>query len=127
MLVSREVGFHAFHSHKGMLSEPSHDHEFKVVLWMEGEVNEEGFVCDFRAVKRIFNNVVKSELEGKDLDLLFDYPTAESLAIWIWEKMAPFFPMNSIEVKEKPHSRAVYYGPDAEFLEEEMHDGEATA
>jgi len=126
VLVSREMGFHAAHSHKGMLSEPSHEHDFQVVLWMEGEVNEEGFVCDFRAVKRIFNNVVKRDLEGKNLDDLFDFPTAENIAVWVWEKMSPFVPLNSIEVKEKPHSRAVYYGPEAEFFED-MEQDEATA
>ena len=57
MEVSREVSFHAFHSHRGMLSEPVHDHEFKVRILLEGEPNEEGFICDFRAVKRIFNRV----------------------------------------------------------------------
>ena len=28
-----------------MLSEPKHEHDFKVVIWMEGEPNEEGFIC----------------------------------------------------------------------------------
>lgn len=108
MLVSREVEFRAFHSHKGMLFEPNHAHDFKVKIVIEGELNEEGFFVDFRAVKRLFRRVVASELEGKNLDLLFEYPTSENLAIWIWDKMAPFFPLHSIEVREKPHSVAVY-------------------
>lgn len=94
-----------------MLSEPSHEHDYKIVIWMEGEPNEEGFVCDFRAVKRIFNNVVGSKLEGCDLDEIFAYPTSEALAEWIWARLVPFFPLKAIEVKEKPHSRAIYEGP----------------
>lgn len=124
MLVSREVGFKATHSHKGMLSEPKHEHDFKVVIWMEGEPNEEGFICDFRAVKRIFNNVVGRELEGKDLDDIFEYPTSENIAVWVWEKMSPFFPLHSVEVKEKPHSRAFYYGSDDYFAEDISESGE---
>jgi 6-pyruvoyltetrahydropterin/6-carboxytetrahydropterin synthase len=123
MLVSREVGFHAFHSHHGMISEPLHDHDYKVCVWLEGDVNEEGFLCDFRAVKRIFNNVVGRKLEGKNLDEIFEYPTAENLSAWIWEKLDPFFPLHCIEVKEKPHSRVRYYGPDLE-MEPELLDDE---
>jgi 6-pyruvoyltetrahydropterin/6-carboxytetrahydropterin synthase len=111
MLVSREIGFHAFHSHKGMLSEPHHDHDYKVTITMEGEPNEEGFFVDFRAVKRIFRRVVAKELDGKDLDTIFEYPTSENLAAWIWDRLTPFFPLHSIEVREKPHSSAMYFGP----------------
>ncbi len=114
MLVSREVGFHALHSHRGMLSEPKHAHDFNVVLTLRGEVNEEGFVVDYRAVKRLFRRLVARELEGKDLDLLFEFPTSENLAAWVWEKMEAFFPLYSVEVREKPHSRAVYFGPGRE-------------
>ena len=112
MLLSREMTFCAFHSHKGMLYEPHHDHEFKVTLSMQGELNDEGFFVDFRAVKRIFRRVVARELEGQDLDLVFAYPTSENLAIWVWEKMSAFFPLHSVEVREKPHSSAVYFGPE---------------
>lgn len=111
MLLSREVGFRAYHSHRGMLSEPNHPHDFIVVLSMKGDLNEEGFVVDFRAVKRTFRRVIAKPLEGTNLDERFEYPTSENLAVWIWEQMIAFFPLYSVEVREKPHSRAVYYGP----------------
>jgi len=110
MLVSREVVFHAYHSHHGMLIEPSHEHDYRVVITMQGARNEEDFVCDFRAVKRIFKKVVGNVLEGKNLDTLFEYPTAENLSVWIWNKLILFFPLHSIEVREKPHSSVVYFG-----------------
>ena len=111
MRVSREVGFRAFHSHKGMLSEPHHGHDYKVTIAMEGPLNEEGFFVDFRAVKRLFRRIVAPELEGRDLDTLFAYPTSENLAKWIWARMSLFFPLYSVEVREKPHSSALYFGP----------------
>ena len=111
MLVSRSIGFRAFHSHKGMLSEPHHPHEFTVTLTMEGVPNEEGFVVDFRAVKRTFRRVVAKTLEGSDLDVRFAFPTSENLAVWVWDQMIPFFPLHSVEVREKPHSAALYFGP----------------
>lgn len=110
MRVSREIVFNAVHSHHGMLREPKHGHEYHVIVTMEGRPNVEGFVCDFRAVKRLFNKLVRKEFEGKDLDTLFEFPTAEVLARDIWNKLVPLFPLHSITVKEKPHSTAVYYG-----------------
>lgn len=111
MLVSREIGFRASHSHRGMLLEPKHSHEYVCRITMEGEPNEEGFVCDFRAVKRIFKRVVALRLEGSDLDSLLEFPTSENLAEWIWKELDDFFPLHSIELREKPHSAVVYFGP----------------
>lgn len=110
MVVTREMEFKASHSHRGMLFEPHHEHLYKVKLVMDAPLNEEGFVVDFRAVKRLFKRVVGSELEGRDLDTVFDYPTAENLARWIWQKMGVFFPLVEVQVNEKPHSAAIYRG-----------------
>lgn len=115
MIVSREIQFKAFHSHHGMLFEPVHPHDFTVTVGMKGEPNEEGFICDYRAVKRLFRRIIVEELEGKNLDDYFEYATSENLAAWVWEKLEPFFPLYSIEVREKPHSKAIYYGPEGEL------------
>lgn len=111
MVVSREIEFRAFHSHHGMLSEPVHPHDFKVRVSLKGEANEEGFIADFRAVKRLFRRIIVQELEGKNLDDYFEYATSENLAVWVWKKLEPFFPLYCIEVREKAHSSAFYYGP----------------
>jgi 6-pyruvoyl-tetrahydropterin synthase len=83
-----------------------------VRITMIGEPNEEGFVCDFRAVKRLFKRVVVCDLEEKNLDELFEFPTAENLVQWIWARLIPFFPLYSLELREKSHSSVVYRGPD---------------
>ncbi|MBI4403285.1 MAG: 6-carboxytetrahydropterin synthase [Deltaproteobacteria bacterium] len=107
MLVTREVSFRARHSHKGMILEPEHEHEFTVLITIKGEPNEEGFIVDFRAIKRLFLRAI-AELEGKNLDTIFEYPTSENLAVWIGERLAPFFPLHLVEVREKPHSRVIF-------------------
>jgi 6-pyruvoyltetrahydropterin/6-carboxytetrahydropterin synthase len=109
--VTRAIGFRAQHSHHGMLCEPSHFHDYVVEITMRGQANEEGFVCDFRAVKRIFNRVVGKRLHERNLDEIFEYPTAENVAVWVWERLIPFFPLYSITVREKAHSSATYFGP----------------
>lgn len=113
MRVSREVSFRAFHSHRGMLFEPNHPHDFRVVITIESALNHEGFVVDFRAVKRTFGRVVARELEGTNLDDRFAFPTSENLAIWVWEKLSVYYPLYSVEVREKPHSAAIYFGEKA--------------
>lgn len=121
MIASREVGFKSFHSHHGMLLEPLHGHDYKVKIIMQGPPNEEGFVCDFRAVKRTFKRVVGVHLEQRNLDELFEFPTAENLVVWIWEKLAPFYPLHSLELREKEHSVVVYAGPQAIAGKEGVH------
>jgi 6-pyruvoyltetrahydropterin/6-carboxytetrahydropterin synthase len=115
MVVSREIGFKAVHSHHGMLTEPSHGHDYVVRITMAGDVNEEGFICDFRAVKRLFKRMIVKQLDGRNLDEMFEYPTAENLSEWIWNQLNPFLPLHSIEVREKPHSSVVYSGPKKEL------------
>jgi 6-pyruvoyltetrahydropterin/6-carboxytetrahydropterin synthase len=93
-----------------MLYEPNHPHDFSVIVGMQSECNEEGFVCDFRAVKRTFNRVIKNRLHETNLDLMFEYPTSENLAKWIWAELKVFYPLAFVEVSEKPHSKAIYRG-----------------
>jgi 6-pyruvoyltetrahydropterin/6-carboxytetrahydropterin synthase len=112
MVVSREIGFRAYHSHHGMLIEPCHGHDYVVRVTMEGKPNEEGFVCDFRAVKRLFKRLIVKRLNESNLDKIMEYPTAENLSAWIWERLDPFLPLHAIEVREKPHSSVTYYGPE---------------
>lgn len=111
MIVRREIPIEVKHSHRGMLVEPPHGHQMIVAVSLKGVPNEEGFVCDFRAVKRVFRYMVGRTLQGKNLDSFFEYPTSENLARWIWERLDPFFPLYSVEVREKSHSMAIYYGP----------------
>lgn len=110
IILSRELMFKAYHSHKGMMYEPHHSHTFKIVISILGKINEEGFICDFRAVKRIANKLVIEELENKDLDKIFTFATSENIAVWVWKKLEKFFPLYSIEVYEKDHSKAIFYG-----------------
>jgi 6-pyruvoyltetrahydropterin/6-carboxytetrahydropterin synthase len=38
-------------------------------------------------------------------------PTAEVIAVWIWNRLKPHLPLlKSIEVKETPTTGVVYYG-----------------
>ncbi len=110
-LVGREFSFLAYHSHHGMITEPSHSHRYRVRLTMKLPVNEEGFTFDFRVMKRLFYRVIQVEIENKNLDELFEFPTSETLSLWIWQKMSLFLPLYSLEIWEKPTAKTMYFGP----------------
>jgi 6-pyruvoyltetrahydropterin/6-carboxytetrahydropterin synthase len=71
-----------------------HGHSYRVELRLEGPVDPvTGFVADFFAIEDAF----KPLLERLDHHYLNDIeglenPTAENIAIWIWEKMKIVLP-----------------------------------
>ncbi|MBS1522117.1 MAG: 6-carboxytetrahydropterin synthase QueD [Bacteroidetes bacterium] len=90
-----------------------HGHTYHLTLYLEGAVREhEGWVVDFGDIKKIMRPVI----DMLDHHLLNDIPglknpTAELLAIWIWNKVKPQLPMlKKIELKETPTSGVIYEG-----------------
>ena len=68
--------------------EKMHGHTYKVVVTVEGEVDEEtGLVMDFVEMKKIFDENVDSKLDHTLLNDTIENPSAENLAIWIWKEL----------------------------------------
>ena len=108
--VSRSLQFKARHSHRGLLQEKSHIHTYTLRISIKGKAGKEGFVCDFRILKRVIQNRILSRLHGANLDDLFSYPTAENIAVWVWKEMAFFFPLSKVEIREKPYAWVEFSG-----------------
>jgi len=90
-----------------------HGHTYLLTLYAEGPVkNPEGWVMDFGDIK----NIMRPIIDILDHHLLNDIPglenpTAELLAIWLWNKVKPWMPMlKRIELKETPTSGVSYEG-----------------
>ncbi|HWA88574.1 MAG TPA: 6-carboxytetrahydropterin synthase QueD [Rhizomicrobium sp.] len=90
-----------------------HGHSYRVEIQLEGDVdNHTGFVTDFFDIERAFG----PSLEMLDHHLLnevtgLENPTAENIAIWIWERLKPAIPLvRSVKVFETPHCWAEYLG-----------------
>ena len=90
-----------------------HGHTYKIRVVLKGEIDPVlGWVFDFAEIKTAFEPL-KEILDHKyinDVDGL-ENPTAENLAIWIWNRLAALLiPLHEIWVFETPTSGTVYRG-----------------
>jgi len=90
-----------------------HGHSYKIRLHLEGNIDPvTGWFIDFSDIKTLF----KPTLEMLDHHYLNDIeglenPTAEILAVWLWEKTKGILPqLNAIEVMETCTSGVLYKG-----------------
>ncbi len=68
-------------------------------------------VVDFSEVKRLVNEEVVGKLDHKYVNDVIDNPTAEEMAVWIWQKLAPRLPgLDEIELHETRDCSVVYRG-----------------
>jgi len=90
-----------------------HGHTYTLTVYLEGDLDEElQWVMDFKDLKDVVNPIVDrldhqlmNEIEG------LENPTAERIAVWIWDRIQPKLPLLSkIELKETPTSGVIYEG-----------------
>ncbi len=90
-----------------------HGHSYRVELCLEGPIDPHtGFVVDFFDVEAAFGPLLNrldhqclNEVEG------LENPTAENIAVWIWDRIRPFLPLiATVSVYETPSSWAEYNG-----------------
>ncbi len=90
IFVSKEFKFDAAHNlikYHGKC-EKLHGHTYKLRVTLKGKENEEGMVYDFIELKRIVNERVISKLDHSYINDLIEQPTAENIAVWIWEQLS---------------------------------------
>ena len=90
-----------------------HGHNYKLFVAVEGEVDPRtGMVADFGEVRRVVQEQVLARVDHRDLNELLENPTAENIARWTWEVLAPHVPgLAEIRLYEIPDSCVVYRGP----------------
>lgn len=90
-----------------------HGHSYRVELRLEGPVDPlSGFVVDFFDVEAAFGPLLQrldhyclNDVEG------LENPTAENIAVWIWDRVRPVVPqISSVKVFETPECWAEYEG-----------------
>jgi len=90
-----------------------HGHSYKVELQLEGPVDPvSGFVIDFFDVERVFGPLLQ-ELDHHTLNDIpgLSNPTAENIAIWVWERAKPLLrELSSVRIYETPNCWAEYEG-----------------
>lgn len=90
---------HAGHSlpwHSGKCKN-RHGHTYKLHVTVSGTLNENGVVIDFSDIKAIVNSFIVEKLDHQDLDKIYPNPTAELMAIDIFQKLNVAFVKTRLE------------------------------
>ncbi|MHC5037929.1 MAG: 6-carboxytetrahydropterin synthase QueD [Planctomycetota bacterium] len=114
MKVSKEFSFDAAHNLKEYQGkcEALHGHTYRLRITVEIPVGPTGMAFDFVDLKRIVEDRVISVLDHTYLNDTLRQPTAENLAIWIWDTLSEL-PLWEVRVWETPDSFVAYGGPEA--------------
>ncbi len=116
MLIFREITFDSAHfltnvpeDHK---CRQMHGHTYHLKVFIEGKLQKEGWVLDFKVLKDVMLPVI-DQLDHKVLNDVkgLENPTCENVIVWIWNALKPQLPgLKRLELNETPTSGAIYEG-----------------
>ena len=114
MRVRRAFGFEAAHSlpkHPGKCRD-LHGHSYRLYVTVELPVDpESGMAIDFSELRRVVKAEVVEHLDHNCLNEIMENPTAEHIAVWIWDRLAgPLAGLHEIELFETRNCSVVYRG-----------------
>lgn len=96
-----------------------HGHNYELIVSVDGEIDPEtGFVIDMKVLKDLIKSKVEDALDHKNLNVEVPEfkklnPTAENIAVVIWQKLRPHIdPHSKLEVVlyETPRNFVTYSG-----------------
>ncbi len=87
MIISKQFEFEAAHKLPdiecyGKCSQ-MHGHTYKLIIEIDGAVNQFGWVVNFKTLKAIVIDKVINILDHSYLNELIELPTAENIILWI--------------------------------------------
>ncbi len=112
VLLTKEFTFDSAHKlewHKGPCKN-LHGHTYKLHVTIQGDLDENGIVMDFIDLKEIVTKKVLNLLGHSYLNETIENPTAENIAVWIWEQLKEDLNLYEIKLWETPTSYVVYRG-----------------
>lgn len=94
---------------------PGHGHNYVLFVSLIGELDEYGMVQNLSEVKKVIKQEVTSQLDYAYLNEVWPefqqtLPTTENIAREIWQRLAPYLPLVSIQLFEHPELWAEYKG-----------------
>lgn len=107
----------------GDCSNPSwHGHNYELEVTVEGRVDAEtGFVMDLKRLKDVLEARVLSDVDHRNLNSEVEWlsgvnPTAENLAVAVWDRIVHAVPegvrLAKVVIHETPRNSAEYFGPE---------------
>ena len=117
MILIKEFEFDSAHflpSYNGKC-EVLHGHTYKMVIKLEGYPDSEGMIIDFIELKHIVKKEIVDLLDHTCLNDIFEQPSAENIAIWVWNKLDGLLKRENcalyeVEIWETKTSGVVYRG-----------------
>ena len=114
MIVSRRFRFEAAHRlprYQGPCFE-LHGHSYELHVTLDMPVNPEtGMTVDFFSLESVVKDKVLNHLDHKNLNDTLENPTAENIAVWVWNQLKPAFPaLTEVRLYETPESSVAYRG-----------------
>ena len=104
----------------GLCASPNwHGHNYEMDVTLEGEIDPEtGFVYDLKQLRELVESRVLADLDHRNLNLDVEWfrdrlPSAENIAVFIWEQLAPRIPSGRlalVRLWETPRNYVEYDG-----------------
>jgi len=77
-----------------------HGHSFRLTIFIEGEIDKNGWVMDFGELQKILRPYL-AKLDHSDLNDTLQNPTTENIAQWLWDELSPSLKgLKALELKE---------------------------
>jgi 6-pyruvoyltetrahydropterin/6-carboxytetrahydropterin synthase len=114
LIISKRFRFEAAHRlprYKGPCF-ALHGHSYELHVTLELPVDPEtGMTLDFFVLEAGVKARVLDRLDHRNINDTLENPTAENIAVWIWEQLKPGFPqLTEIRLFETPDSSVIYRG-----------------
>ena len=77
-----------------------HGHTYKLEIVVEGRKKKNGMVIDFNELKTIVRETVLDRLDHQNMNEIFENPTAENMAEWIFDELNKKIPLCSVRLWE---------------------------
>ena len=112
MIITKVFTFEAAHKLEGYDGDCSnlHGHRYKLEVSVKGNVGADGFVIDFRDLKKTVHDSAISKLDHSYLNDTIKVPSAENISIWIWDALKDKLDLHQIKLWETENSFVVYEG-----------------
>ena len=114
MIITKRFRFEAAHRLPRYEGPCFHLHgpSYELHVSLEMPINPEtGMTLDFFLLENSVREKVLSRLDHQDINKTLENPTAENIAVWIWEQLKPDFPaLAEIRLFETPDSSVTYRG-----------------
>ncbi|MBI5413429.1 6-carboxytetrahydropterin synthase QueD [Candidatus Peregrinibacteria bacterium] len=119
MKVTRVFSFSAAHhltDYHGDCERP-HGHTYRFAVTVEGQIAKNGLVLDFAEMKKVVEKKVLAKVDHRDLNDSFKNPSAENLAVWLWNELKHIgkdtgtdVKLSSIQLWEGDNTSVIYEG-----------------